>query len=331
MIAVPREVSSIQSPWRHTPGYISKYASRRRAPSGSFQKHDRHRRQRLRDHELADLVDDGRGPARRTPARRSRATAPAARPRRRATAARRRRTPCRRRSRRSSRTATCRRRARRRPSESPPATAASRSSRRCASALRSRPAAGLTLSLHAARDERGARAEARDLRLGRELPQAIERRLARRADCRRRGRSTPGVSSTPTRKFHIIQPVVVNQKMRSPSCASRCRLSFLRCSSRIPPWPWTIAFGSPVVPLEYRTHSGWSKGDRRRARSPSPCAPEEAILPAAPVEVAEAHERPADLGVDLRDDGASGRGRARRSGSRRRRAGPSARSARSGR
>ncbi len=69
-----------------------------------------------------------------------------------------------------------------------------------------------------------------------------------------------GVSSTPVRKFHIIQPVVVNQNTRSSACASRCRLSFLSCSSRIPPWPWTIAFGRPVVPLEYRTHSGWSNG-----------------------------------------------------------------------
>jgi hypothetical protein len=58
------------------------------------------------------------------------------------------------------------------------------------------------------------------------------------------------VSRTPTRKFHIIQPVVVNQKTRSPSRASRCRCIFLRCSSRMPPWPWTIAFGRPVVPLE---------------------------------------------------------------------------------
>ena len=63
-------------------------------------------------------------------------------------------------------------------------------------------------------------------------------------------------------KFHIIQPVVVNQNSRSPACASRCRCSILRCSSRIPPWPWTIAFGSPVVPDEYRTHSGWSNGTR---------------------------------------------------------------------
>jgi hypothetical protein len=57
-----------------------------------------------------------------------------------------------------------------------------------------------------------------------------------------------GVSSTPTRKFHIIQPVVVNQKTRSSSCASRCRFIFLRCSSRMPPWPWTIGLGRPVVP-----------------------------------------------------------------------------------
>jgi hypothetical protein len=70
------------------------------------------------------------------------------------------------------------------------------------------------------------------------------------------------VSSTPTRKFHIIQPVVVNQKTRSSACASTCRCSCLRCSSRIPPCPWTIAFGRPVVPLEYRTHSGWSNGTR---------------------------------------------------------------------
>jgi hypothetical protein len=58
------------------------------------------------------------------------------------------------------------------------------------------------------------------------------------------------VSRPETRKFHIIQPVVVNQKTRSPARASTCRCSFLRCSSRIPPWPCTIAFGSPVVPDE---------------------------------------------------------------------------------
>jgi len=59
-----------------------------------------------------------------------------------------------------------------------------------------------------------------------------------------------GESSPETRKFHIIQPVVVNQKRRSPGRVSTWRLSFFRCSSRIPPCPWTIAFGSPVVPDE---------------------------------------------------------------------------------
>src|ERR1700753_3016573 len=39
MIAEPRPVILIQSPCLHTPGYISKYASRSRLPSGSFQKY----------------------------------------------------------------------------------------------------------------------------------------------------------------------------------------------------------------------------------------------------------------------------------------------------
>ncbi len=138
------------------------------------------------------------------------------------------------------------------------------------------------------------------------------------------------MSSAPTRKFHIIQPVVVNQKIRSPACASMCRLSFLSCSSRIPPWPWTIAFGRPVVPLEYRTQRGWSNGTATSSSSASGGS-EEAVLPAVARQVAEAHERPADLRVDVVDDRRRGRGRARRSGSRRPRAGPSARSARSGR
>jgi hypothetical protein len=58
------------------------------------------------------------------------------------------------------------------------------------------------------------------------------------------------VSRPETRKFHIIQPVVVNQNTLSPSRASTCRPSIFRCSSRMPPWLWTIAFGSPVVPEE---------------------------------------------------------------------------------
>lgn len=53
-----------------------------------------------------------------------------------------------------------------------------------------------------------------------------------------------------TRKFHIIQPVVVNQKNRSAGPRSWCRASIFRCSSRMPPWPCTIGLGNPVVPEE---------------------------------------------------------------------------------
>src|SRR3954451_4737839 len=37
MTQEPRSVNLIQSPCRQTPGYVSKYASRSRDPSGSFQ------------------------------------------------------------------------------------------------------------------------------------------------------------------------------------------------------------------------------------------------------------------------------------------------------
>jgi hypothetical protein len=54
--------------------------------------------------------------------------------------------------------------------------------------------------------------------------------------------------------------VVENQKKRSSGPTSFCRARAFACSSRIPPWPCTIGFGSPVVPEEYRTYSGWAKG-----------------------------------------------------------------------
>ena len=129
-------------------------------------------------------------------------------------------------------------------------------------------------------------------------------------------------------KFHIIQPVVVNQNSRSPACASRCRCSILRCSSRMPPWDCTIAFGSPVVParIEHpervlerharRTSSGSVVGDERRPSSSSPSTA-----------VARARHRVDDRVQRL----ASGRTRARCTGSRAPPAAPSARSARSGR
>ena len=47
----------------------------------------------------------------------------------------------------------------------------------------------------------------------------------------------------------------------------------MRCSSRMPPWPCTIAFGSPVVPEVYSTHSGWSNGTCSNASvAPAPAA-----------------------------------------------------------
>src|SRR4051812_18729110 len=75
------------------------------------------------------------------------------------------------------------------------------------------------------------------------------------------------VSRTPTRKFHIIQPVVVNQNTRSPGCASRCRCIFFSCSTRMPPCEWTIALGSPVVPDEYKIQSGSEKSTGTKSKS----------------------------------------------------------------
>ncbi len=105
-------------------------------------------------------------------------------------------------------------------------------------------------------------------RYGAETPNAVMR--ARSA--RRHRASGPGCMGLPsksttveptvspdTSRFHIIQPVVLNQKNRSPGPRSRCRASCFMCSSRMPPWPWTIGLGRPVVPEEYRIHIGASK------------------------------------------------------------------------
>src|SRR5699024_11992079 len=62
------------------------------------------------------------------------------------------------------------------------------------------------------------------------------------------------VNKPPTRKFHIIQPVVVNQKNRSPSPRSARKVKAFKCSNKMPPWLWTIGFGFPVVPDENKTH-----------------------------------------------------------------------------
>ena len=60
-------------------------------------------------------------------------------------------------------------------------------------------------------------------------------------------------SSPETSAFHIIQAVVVGCSSRAPGCRFQPSPRFLWCSSRMPPWPWTIAFGRPVVPLENST------------------------------------------------------------------------------
>ena len=74
-------------------------------------------------------------------------------------------------------------------------------------------------------------------------------------------------SSDDTSAFHIIQAVVENHRIRSPGPRSQLSAWFFRCSSRIPPWPCTIAFGLPVVPEENSTHSGWANGTGSNARS----------------------------------------------------------------
>ena len=52
---------------------------------------------------------------------------------------------------------------------------------------------------------------------------------------------------------------------------SSCSEIDLSSSRAMPPWPWTIALGSPVVPEEYSTHSGWSKATGSKVGSaPAP-------------------------------------------------------------
>ena len=90
----------------------------------------------------------------------------------------------------------------------------------------------------------------------------------------------------PTRKFHIIQPVVVKKNARSPGRSPWWKLSPLSCSSRMPPCPCTIALGSPVVPEENSTHSGWSKGTcSHRNSSAGTVGPSITVRPAHALDV----------------------------------------------
>ena len=71
--------------------------------------------------------------------------------------------------------------------------------------------------------------------------------------------------SAATSACHIIQEVVVNHCRRPPGLRSQLSACALKYSSRIPPWPWTMAFGMPVVPDENSTLSGWSKATGRNS------------------------------------------------------------------
>ena len=100
-------------------------------------------------------------------------------------------------------------------------------------------------------------------------------------------------SSADTSAFHIIQAVVENHRMRSPGPRSQLSAWFLRCSSRIPPWPWMIAFGLPVVPEENSTHSGCANGTGSNASSVLPLT---ASLPAGSVGCASSSSQPTASG-----------------------------------
>ena len=81
-------------------------------------------------------------------------------------------------------------------------------------------------------------------------PSSTARRASGTPGCRHRARAPRPTAARSTRKFHIIQPVVVKKNMRSPGCMSKLKCRSSSCSSRMPPWPCTIGFGSPVVPEE---------------------------------------------------------------------------------
>ena len=79
--------------------------------------------------------------------------------------------------------------------------------------------------------------------------------------CRRRARSRRRSAATLTQEVpHHPAGRREPEEPVTRAAASRWRCGFFRCSIRIPPCPWTIGFGSPVVPELYSTHSGWSNG-----------------------------------------------------------------------
>ena len=127
----------------------------------------------------------------------------------------------------------------------------------------------------------------------------------------------------------------MNHCRRPPGLRSQLSACALKYSSRMPPWPCTMAFGMPVVPDENSTLSGWSKATGRNSSGAGlgqQLAPghrvRDPVLAVGDVhDVAQAGEGGADrrhlrAAVDRGDRG---------SRSRRRSAGPPGRAARGGR
>ena len=332
---LPRSVNRIQSPEApHARVHVEVRGAVAHV-AGVVPEADRHRRHRLADHELAQLahhlaavgVECGRVDARGSD-RRSRRGRPAAAG-----------CPARRRSRRRCRRCRC--------SGARPARAARTPSRTPLRAAASRPwpAAGAT------RGRTSRRPAARPCGTPSAAPGRRPCSVGRVSSASRHCSAMSGYSGLPssitiearnssveTSAFHIIQAVVVNHISRSPGWRSQLRPWFLKCSTRMPPWPCTIGFGQPRragreedVQRVVERH----RVERERAALGEQLVPAERVgqrvVAAADVrdvnDVLERRQRRAHGG----DLGGGGRRACRRSGSRRRPAAPSARRSRSGR
>ena len=142
-------------------------------------------------------------------------------------------------------------------------------------------------------------------------------------------------SSAATSAFHIIHEVVLNHSRRPPGFRSQLNACAFDSSSRMPPCPWTIAFGRPVVPDEKSTNSGWSNATGSNSSGPgsaSSSVPGERVGQRRGRRTERARRVAASEGrrgssPPRRGGRSSGRG----TRSRRPRAAPSARAARGGR
>ena len=106
-------------------------------------------------------------------------------------------------------------------------------------------------------EERGARPEQAHPRPLGQRPQDVQVGVAgtavvERSGRRRRAGADQEVPHHPAGRREPEEPIA--------GATSRCSPTAFECSSTTPPCPWTIGFGSPVVPDEYRIQSGWSNG-----------------------------------------------------------------------